>query len=283
MEIAGRVAVVTGAASGIGLALAERFVAEGMSVVLADVETEALERATARLAADRARVLGVPCDVGDAAQVARLRDRAVEAFGTVHVLCNNAGVAAGRPSVKTKPELWRWIVDVNLLGVAYGIHAFVPLMVAQGEGYVVNTASDAGLAASGLLGPYHATKYAVVGLSESLSLELAGTGVGVSCLCPELVDTKIFESTRNAPAALGLPPPAQIPMAQIEQLMSSKALRPADVAGRVVDAIRANRFWIITHEISMRRLKQRNEDLEAGRNPRPPLEGGTEPRPRVRP
>ena len=269
MEIAGRVAVVTGAASGIGLALAERFVADGMSVVLADVEKNALEAATARLAAGGARVLGVTCDVGDPAQVARLRDRTVEAFGTVHVLCNNAGVAAGRPSVKTKPELWRWIVDVNLLGVAYGIHAFVPLMVAQGEGHVVNTASEAGLAASGLLGPYHATKYAVVGLSESLSLELAGTGVGVSCLCPELVDTKIFESTRNAPAALGLPPPAQIPMAQIEQLMRSKALRPADVAGRVVDAIRANRFWIITHEISMRRLKQRNEDLEAGRNPRP--------------
>lgn len=269
MELAGRVAVVTGAASGIGLGLTERLVAEGMSVVLADVEHDALERAVARLTADGARVLGVPCDVADPAQVAQLRDRTVETFGTVHLLCNNAGVAAGRPSVKTRPELWRWIVDVNLLGVAYGIHAFVPLMIAQGEGYVVNTASEAGLAASGLLGPYHATKYAVVGLSESLSLELAGTGVGVSCLCPELVDTRIFESTRNAPTALGLPPPAHIPMAQVEQLMSSKALHPSDVAARVVDAVRASQFWIITHEISWRRLKQRNEDLEAGRNPRP--------------
>lgn len=277
MEIAGRVAVVTGAASGIGLALAERFVAEGMSVVLADVEQDALERQVARLTADGARVLGVRCDVGDPAQVAQLRDRAVAAFGSVHVLCNNAGVAAGRPSVKTRPEIWRWIVDVNLLGVAYGIHAFVPLMIAQGEGYVVNTASEAGLAASGLLGPYHATKYAVVGLSESLSLELAGTGVGVSCLCPELVDTKIFESTRNAPAALGLAPPVAIPMNQIEQLMGSRALRPADVAAQVVDAIRAGRFWIITHEISRRRLQQRNEDLAAGRNPRPPLAAEPEP------
>lgn len=272
MEIAGRVAVVTGAASGIGLGLAERFVAEGMSVALADVERDALERAVARLGAGDAKVIGVPCDVGDSTQVAALRDRTLEAFGAVHVLCNNAGVAAGRPSVKTKPEVWRWIVDVNLLGVAYGIHAFAPLMVAQGVGHIVNTASEAGLAASGLLGPYHATKYAVVGLSESLSLELAGTGVGVSCLCPELVDTKIFEATRNAPQALGLPPPVAIPMAQIEQLMSSRALSPADVATRVVDAIREERFWIITHDVSWRRLKQRNADLEAGRNPQPPVQ-----------
>lgn len=272
MEIAGRVAVVTGAASGIGLGLAERFVREGMSVVLADVERDALARQVDRLAADGARVIGVPTDVGDPAQVAGLRDRTLEAFGAVHVLCNNAGVAAGRPATKTKPEVWRWIVDVNLLGVAYGIHAFAPLMVEQGVGHIVNTASEAGLAASGLLGPYHATKYAVVGLSESLSLELAGTGVGVSCLCPELVDTKIFESTRNAPPALGLPPPTPIPMTQIEQLMASRAMSPAEVAERVVEAIRENRFWIITHEISWRRLKQRNADLEAGRNPQPPVQ-----------
>ncbi len=272
MDIAGKVAVVTGAASGIGLALAERFLAGGMKVVLADVERPVLERQVARLAAGGAEVLGVPCDVGDAAQVASLRDRALDAFGTVHVLCNNAGVASGRPSLKTKPEIWRWIVDVNLLGVAYGIHAFAPLMVAQGSGHIVNTASEAGLAASGLLGPYHATKYAVVGLSESLSLELAGTGVGVSCLCPELVDTKIFAATRNAPPALGLPPPAPIPMAQIEQLMGTTALSPAAVADQVADAIRDGRFWIVTHEISRRRLKQRNADLEAGRNPQPPVQ-----------
>lgn len=272
MELAGRVAVVTGAASGIGLGLAERLLAEGMSVVLADVEQPALERQVARLAADGAAVLGVPCDVGDPAQVARLRDLTLEAFGAVHLLCNNAGVASGRPSVKTKPEVWRWIVDVNLLGVAYGIHAFAPLMIAQGCGHIVNTASEAGLAASGLLGPYHATKYAVVGLSESLSLELAGTGVGVSCLCPELVDTKIFAATRNAPATLGLPPPMQIPMTQIEQLMGTVAMTPAAVADQVVDAIRSGRFWIITHEISRRRLKQRNADLEAGRNPQPPVQ-----------
>lgn len=272
MEIAGRVAVVTGAASGIGLALAERFLEDGMSVVMADVEAPALEREAARLAGRGGAVRAVPCDVADPGQVERLRDEAVAAFGAVHVLCNNAGVAAGRPALRTKPALWRWIVDVNLLGVAHGIHAFGPLLVKQGVGHIVNTASEAGLAPGGLLGPYHATKYAVVGLSESLALELDGTGVGVSCLCPELVATRIFESTRNAPAALGLPAPPAIPMEQIEQLMQTTALAPADVAGRVVDAIRGNRFWIITHEITRRRLRQRNEDLEAGRNPRHPVQ-----------
>lgn len=272
MDIAGRVAVVTGAASGIGLALAERFLAEGMSVVMADVEQPALEREAARLGAGGAAVRAVACDVGDPDAVARLRDETLAAFGAVHVLCNNAGVAGGRPSLRTKPALWRWIVDVNLLGVAYGIHAFGPLLVKQGVGHVVNTASEAGLAPGGLLGPYHATKYAVVGLSESLALELEGTGVGVSCLCPELVATRIFESTRNAPPALGLPQPPSIPIDQIAQLMNTTALSPADVAGRVVDAIRENRFWIITHDVTRRRLRQRNADLEHGRAPSNPVQ-----------
>jgi len=271
MEIGGRVAVVTGAASGIGLALAERFLAEGMSVVMADVERAALEREAGRLGAGGAPVRAVVCDVAEPAQVAHLRDETIAAFGAVHVLCNNAGVAGGRPSLKTKPELWRWIVDVNLLGVAYGLHAFGPLMVAQGVGHIVNTASEAGLAPGALVGPYHATKYAVVGLSESLALELDGTGVGVSCLCPELVATRIFESTRNAPAALGLKPPSVIPMDQIEQMMNTTALQPADVAGLVVEAIREGRFWIITHEITQRRLRQRNADLENGRAPSHPV------------
>jgi NAD(P)-dependent dehydrogenase (short-subunit alcohol dehydrogenase family) len=270
MELNGRVAVVTGAASGIGLALAERFVREGMSVVMADIEADVLDGHAKRLLDDGAPITAVVCDVSDPEQVADLRDQAVAAHGAVHLLCNNAGVAAGRPNIKTRPEVWQWVIGVNVLGVAYGVSAFAPLMIEQGEGHIVNTASEAGLTASPVLGAYHASKYAVVGLSESLVLELAGTGVGVSCLCPELVDTKIFESTRNAPAHLGYKAPAPVEMGQIEQWMNTVAMDPADVAADVAYAVRANQFWILTHQSTRHRVRRRNDDLEAGRNPATP-------------
>ena len=268
MELDGRTAVVTGAASGIGLALTERFLDEGMSVVMADIEQPALEREAARIAGAGGVVTPVVCDVSDADQVTGLRDTALAAHGAVHVLCNNAGVASGRPNHKTKPAVWDWVVGVNLLGPAYGVSAFVPGMVDQGEGHVVNTASEAGLSSSPMLGSYHATKYGVVGLSESLAMELEGTGVGVSCLCPELVGTKIFESTRNAPAALGLPAPAPIPMDQVAAAMGTVVMPAADLAADVVYAIRANQFWILTHQSTRRVVAERNRRLEEGRNPK---------------
>jgi len=267
MELNGRVAVVTGAASGIGLALTERLLTEGMSVVMADIEAPVLDRESSRLRDAGAAVLPVECDVSDPHQIAALRDRSVSAFGAVHLLANNAGVASGRPNAKTKPEVWQWVVGVNVLGPAYGVSAFAPLMVEQGEGHIVNTASEAGLASSPMLGSYHATKYAVVGLSESLALELEGTGVGVSCLCPELVATRIFEATRNAPPELGFRRPDPIPMEAIEQMMGTVAMAPADVAADVVYAVRANRFWILTHQVTLSRVHRRNDELEAGRNP----------------
>jgi len=267
MQLDNRTAVITGAASGIGLALTERCLAEGMAVVMADIEAGRLHAEAGRLQADGAAVTAVECDVSDASQVDALRDAAVSAHGAVHLLCNNAGVASGRPNHTTRPEVWDWVVGVNLLGPAYGCSAFAPLMVAQGEGHIVNTASEAGLASSPVLGSYHATKYGVVGLSESLSMELEGTGVGVSCLCPELVDTRIFESGRNAPAALGLRPPVHVPIEQMEQFMATKAMSPADVAGQVVYAVQANRFWIITHQVTQSRAARRNSDLEQLRNP----------------
>jgi len=268
MELDGRTAVVTGAASGIGLALTERFLDEGMRVVMADIEQPALEREAARIAGAGGAVTPVVCDVSDADQVAGLRDAALAAYGSVQLLCNNAGVASGRPNHKTKPAVWDWVVGVNLLGPAYGVSAFVPLMLEQGEGHVVNTASEAGLTSSPMLGSYHATKYAVVGLSESLAMELEGTPVGVSCLCPELVGTKIFESTRNAPAALGLPAPTPIPMEQVAAAMGTVVMPAADLAADVVYAVRADEFWILTHQSTRARVHDRNRRLEQGRNPK---------------
>ncbi|MEI8127481.1 MAG: SDR family NAD(P)-dependent oxidoreductase [Actinomycetota bacterium] len=268
MKVFGKVAVVTGAASGIGLSMTKRFIAEGMSVAMVDIEEEKLKLAANELRSGGGDVLAFVCDVSDKDQVATMRDAVVSAFGTVHVLCNNAGVASGRRITREKPESWDWVVGVNLLGVAYCIHAFVGLMTAQGEGHIVNTASEAGLASSPMLGSYHATKYAVVGLSESLSMELEGTGVGVTCLCPELVNTKIFESSRNAPASLGLTAPEPIPISAIEELMGTTAMNPDDVAGRVLYAIEAQQFWVITHQVTHSRLLRRNDDLAHLRAPR---------------
>ena len=273
MELTDRTAVITGAASGIGLALTERLLDEGMSVVMADVEAERLAAQAERITAAGGTVLAVPTDVSDVAQVEALRDATVARFGTAHLLANNAGVAAGMPNWKTPASVYDWVVGVNLLGVAYGVSTFAPLMVEQGEGHIVNTASEAGLSATPMLGSYHATKYGVVGLTESLFMELQGTGVGVSCLCPELVDTKIFEATRNAPPTTGLPQPPEIPMSTIEGFMRTVAMDPRDVAGQIVYAVRANRFWILTHSVTRTRVAERNADLDAQRNPRSPFGG----------
>ena len=193
----GRVAVVTGAASGIGLGATERFLAEGMKVVMADVEKGALDREVARLSAAGGKALGVVCDVRDPDSVAELARETVGHYGGVHVVFNNAGVAPAGPMLDTTPADWQWIVDVNVLGVAYGVTAFGPILRDQGEGHIINTASEAGHLTSDVVGMYAATKHAVVGLTESLYRELEGTPVHVHCLCPNLVDTKIFESERN--------------------------------------------------------------------------------------
>jgi len=273
VELTDRTAVITGAASGIGLALTRRLLDEGMSVVMADVEADTLAARAAELADAGAAVLAVPTDVAEVAQIEALRAAALERFGAVHLLVNNAGVAAGMPNWKTPAAIYDWVVGVNLLGVAYGVSTFAPLMVEQGEGHIVNTASEAGLSATPMLGSYHATKYGVVGLTEALFMELQGTGVGVSCLCPELVNTKIFEATRNAPEATGLPQPPAIPISAIEGFMHTVAMDPRDVAGQIVYAVRANRFWILTHSVTRTRVAERNADLDAQRNPRSPFGG----------
>lgn len=267
MELTGRTAVVTGAASGIGLALTERFLDDGMSVVMADVEADALSMQAKRIADKGGNVMTEVCDVSDPDQVVALREAALGAFGAVHLLCNNAGVSSGTGILRTKPDVWKWIVGVNLLGVAYGCTTFAPLMVEQGVGHIVNTSSEAGLCASPTVGAYHAAKYGVVGLSESLSMELSGTGVGVSCLCPELVGTRIFSSSRNAPSSLGWGAPQEITADDVAAFLGSPPMPAAHVAAEVAYAVRADRFWILSHDKTLAKVRHRNDALETLRTP----------------
>ncbi len=269
-DLAGRTAVVTGAAGGIGLALTERLVAAGMSVVMADVEEETLSREATRLESDGASVLGVLTDVRDSDAIEALRDQALSVFGAVQLVCNNAGVAPGGPMAETTPADWRWAVDVNVLGVAYGVTTFVPLFLEQGEGHIVNTASEAGLVTNPALGLYCATKHAVVGMSEALWRETHPQGVGVSVLCPNLVDTKIFESERNRTDGVEMTPASAATMAPLREMIGVAGIAATTVADRVHDAVINDEFWVLTHELTLPAAGRRFADLEAARNPTDP-------------
>jgi NAD(P)-dependent dehydrogenase (short-subunit alcohol dehydrogenase family) len=279
-ELRGKVAVVTGAASGIGKSLAARFAAEGMKVVLADVEAAPLAAAADELTAGGATVLAVRTDVADSAAVAALAARTLEHFGAAHVICNNAGVGGGAGPMWTLTTAdWEWALGVNLWGVIHGIRAFVPGLVAQGEGHVINTASIAGLASPAMMGPYVATKHAVVALSEVLArdLETAASPVRVSVLCPGFVRTRIAESHRNRPAHLadaarGKAAAAAVKMVQ-EQVEGGIAAEV--VAERVVEAIREERFYILPHPELTGMVKRRLDDILEGKYPRlpPPPKG----------
>lgn len=272
-ELKGKVAVVTGAASGIGLALTEQFVAEGMRVVMADVEEEVLAQSASQLEGAGADVLGVLCDVSDPAAVQDLASQTLSAYGGVHVVCNNAGVSPGGLMLETTAEEWEWIVGVNVLGVAHGVVAFGPLLAEAGEGHIVNTASEAGLVTNSVLGMYCATKHAVVGLSESLWRELHPLGVGVSCLCPNLVNTRIFQSERNRPYAAELTATQNAIMTPMREMISARGLAPSEVAGHVADAIVEDRFWVFTHDITPAAAAARFTDIDARRNPTDPYAG----------
>jgi NAD(P)-dependent dehydrogenase (short-subunit alcohol dehydrogenase family) len=252
-EFNGRAAFVTGGASGIGLALGQTFAKAGMKVMLADVETGALEQAVAGLRDVGADVRGVHCDVADAESVERAAQAAFDAFGHVHVVCNNAGVAAAGGIDNISVDNWRWVIDVNLMGVLYGIKSFLPHIREHGEGgHIVNTASMAGMSVGLGFSPYAASKFAVVAMSEGLSLQLKPHGIGVSVLCPYFVRTGIGESGRNRPERYGeMPPldpasPAAAMVAEIKQLIEA-GIEPSDVAARVLAAIRDDEFYIFTH------------------------------------
>ncbi len=251
--IEGKVAVVTGAASGIGWALARRFAAGGASVVLADVEEGALKGAADDLAASGAQVLAVPTDVRDGDAVDALRDATLDRFGAAHIVCNNAGVAVGGRTWEHTVADWEWILGVNLWGVVHGVRAFTPVLLEQGEGHIVNTASMAGLLSPPFMSAYNATKHAVVALSESLHGELAmeGSAVGVSVVCPGWVKTKINESDRNRPASDGEgvlgDAEAQAGFRQIVAGLIAGGIEADDVADMVLDAVLARRFYVLTH------------------------------------
>jgi NAD(P)-dependent dehydrogenase (short-subunit alcohol dehydrogenase family) len=245
-DLTGRVAFVTGGASGIGLALAEGFAKEGAKVVLADIEPEPLKRAEADLLASGAEAVGVQCDVSSHSSFAAAADRAIEAFGKVHIVCNNAGVAPSGALDETTPADWDWCLGVNLMGVVHGIQVLVPKIKEHGEGgHVVNTASIAGLMALPTLGIYTATKYAVVGISETLRGELAPTGIGVSVICPSFVKTRLHEGHRNRPAELGARPEEE-PNDFMAQMLAM-APEPELLAERVIRGVKRGDFYILPH------------------------------------
>lgn len=262
-DFAGKTAFVTGGASGIGLGMAEAFVRRGVSVMLADVEQGPLDGAIGRLRGLGGRVEGVICDVADRAQVEAAARATLEAFGKVHIVCNNAGVGTAGPVGEITPADWDWIVSVNLMGVVYGVDAFLPHIRSHGEGGAfVNTASMSGLVSAPGMEPYSATKYAVVAMSEGWALQLAPEGIGVSVLCPGFVRTRIGESGRTRPERHGGPrAPAEAgPMgAQI-----AAGLDPLKVGERVAEAVAAKELYIITHPEMREPVRQRFERIMSG-------------------
>ncbi len=276
-DLRGKLAVVTGAASGIGFAMAERFAREGMKLALADIEKDALEQAAVRLAAAGSEVLAIPTDVADADAMDALAAQVLNRFGAVHVVCNNAGVAGGGPIWELSTSDWEFVLRPNLWGVIHGVRVFARHLVAQDQGHIVNTASLAGLISIPGLAPYNVTKHAVVTLSETLYAELraAGSRVGVSVLCPGFVKTRIFESERHRPDDWQRPADADPEQAKLREILQAEAMRgamaPEQVAERVLDAIRSERFYLHTHEGSPAAVEQRMRAiLEGGSPPLPP-------------
>jgi NAD(P)-dependent dehydrogenase (short-subunit alcohol dehydrogenase family) len=270
----GRVAVVTGAASGIGLALTERFAAEGMKVVMADVEAPALTEAAERIRRTAPAVLASRVDVSRPDDLERLARETYEAFGAAHVLCNNAGVAVIGAAHEHTLADWQWVIDVNLWGVIHGVRAFLPRMLAGGEeGHVVNTASMAGLTTAPFMAVYDVTKHGVVALSESMYKEaqLSGSPIGVSVVCPGLIDTNIMRSSRNRPEALaetGKVGPAAQAFGQSLGDRLAGGYPPSEVAEQVLQGIRDGRFYIVPAQPEVKaNIAVRAQDLLELRNP----------------
>ncbi len=273
-----KVAVITGGASGIGLAVAQNCAAAGMKLVLADIEQANLDRVTADFERDGVEVLPLVIDVSNYDAVEAMARQTIERFGKVHFLFNNAGVSGGSSVWETTLNDWDWVMGVNVMGVVYGIKAFTPIMLEQGEeGHIVNTASIAGLIAGPSMGAYRVSKHAVVALTETLYLELEqiGAKVGASVLCPAWVKTQIFTSDRNRPSGLQndgsndpTDPKVQAQLAEAGRSVQEDGIPPSVVADHVMDAVQNNRFYILTHPNFNGAVAYRMKDILEGNNPR---------------
>jgi NAD(P)-dependent dehydrogenase (short-subunit alcohol dehydrogenase family) len=260
-----RVAVITGGASGIGRATARRLSDEGMRVVLADIEGEALEREVADLESTGREVLGVLTDVSKPGDIERLAEQTLSRFGQVNVLHNNAGVVrAGRLEELTLAD-WEWVLGVDLWSVIYGVKTFLPLIKQAGEGHIINTASSAGLQSSHEIGPYNVAKFGVVALSETLALEFSvdKSPIGASVLCPGAIATQITESDRNRPDAAATTDTNE-KFRVLAGKVVSDGLSPDHVANLIVEAIREQKFWILTHPDWLPVLEKRVTGMKDG-------------------
>ncbi|MXY36774.1 MAG: SDR family NAD(P)-dependent oxidoreductase [Dehalococcoidia bacterium] len=266
-ELNGKVAVITGGGSGIGRCMALAFADEGMDIAIGDIEAGPGEAVTEEVRAKGRRAISVTCDVTDLDSVRALAETTKAELGAYHVVCNNAGVISGGPTTEMSAAEWDWVLDVDLQGVVNGVIAFLPGLVEQGEGHIVNTASIAGLvpmAAPGVIN-YTTAKYGVVGITETLHDELAPTGVGASALCPGVVNTRISQSARNRPEAAGGPvseedmgPPLELPPGmEMPRIIGANIREPEEMAARVVEGVKANDLYIVTHPETREAVEER--------------------------
>ncbi len=274
----GKVAVVTGGASGLGRAMALHFAREGMHVAVADIERKSLEAVVAEIKALGVNAIGVRTDVSKGAEVDALAGRVVAELGGVHVVCNNAGVSPLGLAWETSLADWQWMLGVNLWGVIHGVRAFTPLLLAQDEGHIVNTASVAGLINPPNSAMYNVTKHAVVALTETLYHDLGErkSKVGCSVLCPAYVPTGIADSERNRPSELVNPSVQKSPEQLAREEMLRKAVRSGrltadDIGAAVLSAVKEDRFYILTHPKIKGAIRARMEDILEGRQPRNPM------------
>lgn len=264
-EFQGKTAFITGGASGIGLAMAKVFGAAGMNVMLADIEKEPLAKAVEELREHQIKVASVECDVADRASMADAAKATIEAFGKVHLVCNNAGVGGGGVIGTLKPNDWDWTIGVNLMGVIYGTEIFLPLIRAHGEGgHFVNTASMAGMISPPGMEPYCATKFAVVAVSEGWAGQLAEENIGVSVLCPGFVKTRIHESARTRQERFGPADEVDSEIASIGAQLVQSGIPAEAVAGCVFEAVRDGDFYIFTHPDMRPAVEQRFARIMAG-------------------